>query len=242
MCERVVTNQGPGLTAEQLARLFQPFERLDAPRKAIPGTGIGLSLSKRLVELTGGSIGVRSQLGQGSSFWVRLPVAPESSIPTGGHEPGLAKARKATVAVRRSVLYLEDNLANQRLMEKILQLPADLVLTCTADPATAMTIASQEPPAVVLLDLCLPDADGLEVMRQMRDAGMGMPIIAVSASAMPEDIRRGLDAGFNRYLTKPLNVAQVLETLDQALNSAETAPLRREAQAPQGASPLIRRT
>ena len=79
-------------------------------------------------------------------------------------------------------------------------------------------------------------------MRQMRDAGMGMPIIAVSASAMPEDIRRGLDAGFNRYLTKPLNVAQVLETLDQALNSAETAPLRREAQAPQGASPLIRRT
>ena len=212
-----VTDQGPGILPEHLGRLFQPFERLGQDG-AVEGSGIGLALSRSLVQQMHGEIGVRSQPGQGSEFWLRLPLA--AALPAVAAPPLAAPAAAQAAAERRyAVLYIEDNPVNLLLMEGMLaHRPAiDLRLADLPEPGLAM--AQAQAPDLVLLDIQLPGIDGFEVLRRLRRMpGMaGVPVIAVSASVMPADHALAAQAGFDGYLGKPVHMAALLALVDQAL-------------------------
>ncbi len=215
-----IDDSGAGLTPEQQARLFVPFERLDADQKHIEGTGIGLALSKRLVELMGGQIGVDSQPGQGSRFWVRLPAAQGWSE----HAPSLHATLDDVASAggegeRTKVLCIEDNPANLRLIEGLLALRPDIHLLTAAAPGLGLELARAHRPALILLDINLPDMDGYAVLRCLREneTTRDIPVLAVSANAMPKDLERGKAAGFVDYLTKPIGIQRFLAVVDRVL-------------------------
>lgn len=210
-----VADQGPGITPEQLPRLFQAFERLDM-EGAVEGTGIGLSLSRSLVALMGGEIGVRSVPGQGSVFWVRLPAG------TGGvvvADPPPQASTPAPPARRHDVLYIEDNEVNQLLMQGMLAYRPAIDLRLAAWPEEGLAMALEQVPDLVLLDIQLPGIDGFEVLRLMRSQPSlrEVPVIAVSANAMPADLADARLAGFADYLTKPVDMPRLLALVDSAL-------------------------
>ncbi len=213
-----VADEGPGLDAAQQARLFRPFERLGAAAAGIEGTGIGLALSRRLVELMHGAIGVTSAPGQGSVFWFRLPRA-QDAVPALGPGDGDAEMQAAAPATGsdRCVLYIEDNPSNLRLVEDIVAMRPRWRLCAADTPATGLRLARTLHPDLLLLDIHLPGMDGFAVLRALReDAALrGTPVVAVSAHAMPEDLARAEAAGFDDYLTKPLVVARLLALLDR---------------------------
>jgi PAS domain S-box-containing protein len=214
---RVVDN-GPGLDAAQQQRLFVPFERLDAEVRQIQGTGIGLALSKRLVELMGGRIGVDAERGRGSSFWVQLPRG-EASLPPPMPAPAAAAEAPQLRSHRHTVLCIEDNPANLRLIEQIFAHRGDMALISAMTPAAGLDLARSHQPALVLLDINLPDMDGYEVLRCLRDhaSTREIPVLAVSASAMPRDLERAKAAGFAGYVTKPVDVADLIARVEALL-------------------------
>jgi PAS domain S-box-containing protein len=215
-CWRVcVDDTGPGLDAEQQSRLFVPFERLEAARTAIEGTGIGLALSRRLVELMRGRIGVQSEPGRGSSFWVELPKADDRApapAPAAPAEPVSVNAADA----QHELLCIEDNPANQSLVEHIVALRPQWRLLSATTPTAGLALARTHKPRLILLDIHLPEMDGWAVMRVLREdpATRDIPVVAVSAHAMPADLARGHAAGFAQYLTKPLQLERVLAVMD----------------------------
>ena len=212
----VVADQGPGILPEQLGRLFQPFERLGQDG-AVDGTGIGLALSRSLVQLMHGEIGVRSQPGQGSEFWLQLPLA--AALP-GAVSPLAAPATAAAAGGRRcSVLYIEDNPVNLLLMEGMLAHRPMIDLRVAELPEPGLAMAEAQPPDLVLLDIQLPGIDGFEVLRRLRRMpGMaGVPVIAVSASVMPADHALAAQAGFDGYLGKPVHMPALLGLVDRVL-------------------------
>ncbi|MBP6854574.1 MAG: PAS domain S-box protein, partial [Rhodoferax sp.] len=165
-----ISDTGAGLSAEQQARLFMPFERLDADRTGVEGTGIGLALSKRLVEHMQGAIGVHSALGMGSTFWVRLPRANGRSEPVAIGLPAGTQQGAGPGAPRwRDVLCIEDNPANLRLIERILGRRADIRLVSASAPGLGLELARSHRPALILLDINLPDMDGYAVMQCLRE-------------------------------------------------------------------------
>ena len=210
-----VVDQGAGIPAEHLPRLFQAFERLDM-NGAVEGTGIGLALSRSLVTLMHGEIGVHSLPGQGSTFWLRLPgagaVAPRAPLPPVAGQP-------AAPGRRYQVLYIEDNEVNQLLMEGMLAHRPAIDLHLAALPVTGLAMAAAAPPDLVLLDIQLPGIDGFEVLRRLRDlpALCSAPVIAVSANAMPSDLEDARLAGFAVYLTKPVDMPRLLALIDRTL-------------------------
>ena len=216
-----VRDDGPGLTAQQCERLFVAFERLDADERRIEGTGIGLALSKRLVELMGGTIGVDSTPGAGSTFWLRLPLS--DAVPASASDGPDAAPPPAQPAAgdpaRREVLCIEDNPANLRLIESMLASRRDLRLLSAIAPGLGLELARTRQPALILLDINLPDMDGWAVLRCLLEhpATRDIPVVAVSANAMPADIERGKAAGFAAYLTKPLDVRRLMEVVDRLL-------------------------
>jgi PAS domain S-box-containing protein len=215
-----VSDTGPGLTAEQRARLFVPFERLDAEARQIQGTGIGLALTKRLVELMGGTVGVESTPGVGTTFWVRLATAPAHV----GDMPAEALTPPATGAdgtALREVLCIEDNPANLRLIEGIFATRRDIRLLTAIAPGLGLELARVHRPALILLDIGLPDMDGFAVLECLRQSEVtrAIPVVAVSANAMPRDLERAKAAGFDAYLTKPLDIAQLLRVVDERLGA-----------------------
>jgi PAS domain S-box-containing protein len=215
-----VRDDGPGLSAEQQSRLFQPFERLDAARSGVEGTGIGLALCKRLVQAMGGSIGVDSQPGQGCTFWLRLPpLAPAPALPAPPAGEPVPADTPAHAAALRTVLYVEDNNVNVLLMEAMLARLPGLRLLSALHPVEGLRLARAEKPALVLLDIQLPDMSGFEVLARLRaDPGMrDVPVVAVSANALQRDIDAALAAGFNAYITKPVVLEELLATVQQAL-------------------------
>jgi len=219
-----VTDTGAGLTDEQQRRLFQSFERLDADRTAVKGAGIGLVLSKRLVELMGAEIGMHSEVGVGSTFWVRLDRADAASAIASPEPPSPeATALAAPPAVTKLVLYIEDDPVNLMLMEAVFASRPGLQLVGAALPERGLQLARSERVDLILLDIQLPGIDGYEVLRRLRadESTRAIPVIAVSANAMPADIERGLAAGFLDYLTKPLDMPQLLQAVHQALDSVE---------------------
>ncbi|KPF48594.1 hypothetical protein IP87_07250 [beta proteobacterium AAP121] len=223
-----VEDTGPGIGPGQQERLFQPFERLDAARSPVEGAGIGLALSKWLVDLMRGEIGVSSQRGEGSRFWVRLALAPGDATPdarqtadstapaeaTEGAAPAGAAAQR-----QQTVLYIEDNVVNQLLMEGMLALRPGLRLLVAGLPETGLVMAQQARPDLVLLDIQLPGMDGYEVLRRLRaqPGTAGTPVVAVSANAMHSDLEAAEAAGFADYVTKPLDLARLLAVVDRLL-------------------------
>jgi PAS domain S-box-containing protein len=210
-----VADQGPGIAPDQLPRLFQAFERLGVDG-AIEGTGIGLALSRHLVTLMHGEIGVRSAPGEGCVFWVRLPgsVAALPGLPP----PGVAGASEAPQR-RHSVLYIEDNEVNRMLMEGMLGHRPGIDLHLASLPEEGLALAAAQPPDLVLLDISLPGMDGFEVLRRLREmpAMRTVPVIAVSANAMPADLEDAQRAGFADYLTKPVHLPRLLDLVDRTL-------------------------
>ena len=221
-----VRDTGAGLAPEQLLQLFQPFNRLGKEASAEEGTGIGLVVTKRLVELMDGTIGANSTVGVGSEFWIdlELTVAPQHV----DHEmdnvvPLPAKAVEGKPL--RTLLYVEDNPANLELVEQLIARRPDLRLLTAADGNLGIEFARDYLPEVILMDINLPGISGISAMKilQADPATAHIPIIALSANAIPRDIERGLEAGFFRYLTKPIKVGEFMETLDVALKFAQSA-------------------
>ncbi len=220
-----VRDTGLGLSSDELAHLFQPFNRLGQAGGVEEGTGIGLVVSKRLVELMDGSIGAHSSLGQGSVFWVELHAAQavdnSGLVPLDEGAPDAAPPPHDAGPPRHTVLYVEDNPANLRLVRRLLQRRTDLVLIEANDGRQGVELARSAQPDVILMDINLPGISGLAALAILAgDARTAhIPVLALSANAMPRDIERGLAAGFFRYLTKPIKLLELLGALDQALES-----------------------
>jgi len=220
-----VQDTGEGLSPEKLAQLFQPFNRLGQEASAEEGTGIGLVVSKRLVELMGGEIGVESTVGVGSVFWIELNLAAEPQPAADASEPlAPIQARVQRGAALRTLLYVEDNRANMQLVEQLIARRPDMRLLSAGDGTRGIALARTHQPEVILMDINLPGISGIQALKILRadPATAHIPVLAISANAMPHDIERGLAAGFFRYLTKPIKVNEFMEALDMALEFSET--------------------
>lgn len=216
----LVTDSGPGLTADELARLFVPFERLNADDHQVEGTGIGLALSKRLVQMMNGDIGVHSSKGCGSTFWVQFPLARSmasaaSDASAGGVSQPVAPERSGVA--QRTVLCMEDNPNNLQLMASILGMLPGVRMLSAISPGLGLEMARSHQPDLILLDINLPDMDGFEVMRCLREqpSTKSIPVVAVSANAMEQDLARGMAAGFADYVTKPIDVGRLLRVVEE---------------------------
>ncbi len=218
-----VRDSGVGLTAEQLTQLFQPFNRLGQEATAEEGTGIGLVVTKRLIELMDGHIGAHSVPAIGSEFWVELPLttAPKYSVLNLARHDAVQLPTDGAL-VRHTLLYVEDNPANLDLVEQLIARRPDLHLLSAADARIGIEFARTHMPVIILMDINLPGLSGIEAMKilhsDLRTAHI--PIIALSANAVPRDIARGLEAGFFNYITKPIKVLPFMEALDVALTHA----------------------
>jgi signal transduction histidine kinase/ActR/RegA family two-component response regulator len=218
-----VRDTGAGLTAEQLAQLFQPFNRLGKEASAEEGTGIGLVMTKRLIELMGGAIGADSTVGVGSVFWVELGLTSAPQLAVLEAERAVL-ARPTDGTPLRTLLYVEDNPANLELVEQLVARRSDLRLLSAADGNMGVEYARAYQPDVILMDINLPGISGVEALRILRadPSTAHIPVIALSANAIPRDIDRGLEAGFFNYLTKPIKVNQFMDALDVALKFSQT--------------------
>ena len=226
-----VRDTGPGLSPEKVAELFQPFNRLGQERGTEEGTGIGLVVSKRLVNLMGGAIGVHSTDGVGSAFWIELRAgdAPASPYAAPRVPEGVPVASSEPAPPRRTVLCIEDNPANLKLIAGLLARRPDLRLISADDGRSGIELARAAAPDVILMDINLPGISGITALGILAGdpATAQIPVVAVSANAMPRDIKHGMAAGFFRYLTKPIRVAEFEHTLDAALALARTRNLKK---------------
>jgi protein-histidine pros-kinase len=213
----LVHDTGPGIDAEKISRVFTPFDRLGAEQGDVEGTGLGLALSKALVEAMGGTIGVESAPGLGSTFWVQLPRTErlqqryEAGTGTGSVEPALPQAR--------IVLYIEDNVPSAQLMERIFSRWPDVKLISAMQGLLGLELARQHRPDLILLDLHLPDIQGIEVLQKVRsDPNLrSIPVVVTSADATPGQIARLRAAGADEYLTKPLDILKFSEVVRKYL-------------------------
>ena len=218
----VVTDTGIGISPGHQKELFQPFHRLGAEYTAIEGTGIGLALAKRLVEAMGGSIGFTTEVGRGSSFWIEFPIETADNVLADGKATaasGVAPARGYTM------LYVEDNPANLRLVEHLVATFPDVTLLTAPRPQLGLDLARAHRPNVIILDINLPDMNGFEVLARLKamPETRDIPVLALSAAAMPKDIKRGLAAGFFSYMTKPLDVNEFQSNVEAALKGNRSA-------------------
>lgn len=219
-----VRDTGDGLAPEHLEQLFQPFNRL-GQTDVEEGTGIGLVVCKRLVELMNGQIGVESTVGGGSLFWVELNrTAVSQSVPHAAEPTADAEKQDQGAAQLYTMLYVEDNPANLMLVEDIIARRPDIHLLSAKDAISGIEIARASLPDIILMDINLPGISGIDALKILAKipATARIPVIALSANAMPRDIKNGLDAGFCRYLTKPVKIKELLATLDVVLESART--------------------
>ena len=215
-----VEDSGQGLAAEQIAQLFQPFNRLGQENNAEEGTGIGLVMTKRLIELMGGKIGLESTVAEGSIFWVEIPRSSAESIIKYKTTPNPLEIPNVhqNASIHR-LLYVEDNPANLMLVEDIIERRADIGLFTAQDGIRGIELARTKQPNIILMDINLPGISGIDALRILQKDPLTshIPIIALSANAIPADIQKGLDAGFFRYLTKPIKINELLATIDLAI-------------------------
>ena len=220
-----VRDTGAGLAPEQLAQLFQPFNRLGKESGAEEGTGIGLMVTKRLVDLMGGSIGADSTVGVGSVFWIELGVtsAPQFADRKAGSATRLARQLPPGTPLR-TLLYVEDNPANLELVQQLVARRTDLRMLSAADGALGIEFARACGPDLILMDINLPGISGIEALKILRadPSTAHIPILALSANAGARDIEKGREAGFFNYLTKPIRVDAFMDALDAALRHSET--------------------
>lgn len=220
-----VRDTGEGLSAKKLAQLFQPFNRLGQEGGEQEGTGIGLVVSKRLVELMGGSIGAHSTVGVGSDFWIELNLAdPLSQVLDTKAEQALRPVSAQEETSVRTLLYVEDNEANMELVAQLIARRPDMRLLRAEDGLRGLAMARTHRPDVILMDINLPGISGLQALGLLHDDPMTthIPVLALSANAMPRDVEKGLEAGFFRYLTKPIKIAEFMLALDQSLELTQS--------------------
>jgi PAS domain S-box-containing protein len=217
--ELAVRDTGRGLSAEQQAHLFEPFNRLGAEGQGIEGRGIGLATVRHLLGLMGGRLQWHSRVGEGSDFLVWLPVAaPAAAAPL---PPALPCATPAAPDAPLSALYVEDNAVNVLVVRELLGLRPNVTLHVAADGHSGIEQALRQRPGLVLVDMQLPDMDGHQLLRRLRALGLRVPIVALSANAMPDAVQRARDAGFDDYWTKPIDVAQFLAGVDRLTARAQ---------------------
>jgi len=211
-----VKDSGNGIANEDLEELFEPYNRLSARASGIEGAGIGLVITKQLVELMGGHIGVESKESHGSVFWLELPIANserfgEANVSLGEEQSSPNKEHVDNI----NILYIEDDMANVRLMQQIVMIEKNWQLRHSLSAEAGLSLAKAEIPDIILLDINLPGMDGFEALecikmdRQLKT----IPVIAVSADAMKHDIDRAIKAGFDAYITKPVNVAEIIKKI-----------------------------
>jgi signal transduction histidine kinase/ActR/RegA family two-component response regulator len=233
-----VSNTDAGLTPEQVDQLFQPFNRLGREGGTEQGTGIGLVVTKKMVELMGGTIGAESSVGVGSVFWVEFTASrqPETACTQNNHSvPDLPLQDATHMALPlRTLLCVEDNPANLLLIEELIGRRSDLKLSTAIDAELGIKMAIAYRPDTILMDINLSGMDGFGALQVLREepATAHIPVMALSASATARDIARGLEAGFFRYLTKPIHVQEFMDSIDFALlYAAENAVARAEVTA-----------
>jgi CheY-like chemotaxis protein len=228
----MVTDTGPGIAPETLERLFIPFERFTAGQHGIEGTGLGLPLSKGLAEAMGGTLGLTSTVGQGSSFWVELSrtESPVERVERQEGGPTLVQDQPDPAWPALTVLYIEDNASNLELVETLLSRRPNTTLISAMRPQLGLDLAAQHHPDLVLLDLHLPDMPGEEVLRRLlaNPKTADVPVVILSADARHTQIKRMLKQGARAFLTKPLDVKELLGLLaaiaDEQERSASPPP------------------
>ena len=227
-----VDDTGIGLSAEQQAHLFEPFNRLGAERTGVEGTGIGLVIVRRLLEAMQGRLEVRSQPGQGSSFIAWVPeatAATPTDAPPSTADPAHLAPRPAS-GTELHVLYAEDNDINAELVLEVLKLRPGCLVRVATSGAETLAMAREQAPDLFLLDMHLGDMSGFELARQLQleSALQDVPRVAFSADAMPDQIHRARDHGFSGYLTKPLDVAALLACVDEHTERVRQLPSPRQ--------------
>jgi len=216
-----VRDTGEGIPPEKMKRLFLPFERLGMETVEQEGTGLGLALSKGLVEAMGGRIGAESKVGEGSIFWLELKLDSERLNETilAEVEEHLSDRMRSEIGL---VLYVEDNLANIKLVEAIMECLTGVKLITAMQGRQALELAKEQKPDLILLDLQLPDIPGSEVLRLLKaePATQNTPVIIISANAIPENISDLLVQGALAYLTKPIDIKEFLKVVEETLGEA----------------------
>ncbi len=221
-----VKDTGSGMSPAQLEQLFQPFNRLGKESSGEEGTGIGLVVTKQLVELMDGVIGVESAVGVGTVFWVEFATSAAPALALGNVGDAAHDRRAPATRVpgdKPTLLYVEDNPANLALVQQLIGRRGDLNLLTAIDGHVGVQMARTYLPDVILMDINLPGVSGYGALAILRDdpATAHIPVLALSANAIPRDIEKGLEAGFFRYLTKPIRVREFMDALDVALHHAE---------------------
>ena len=224
----LVADSGNGLDPLQLEQLFQPFNRLGQEEGTEEGTGIGLVVTKQLVELMNGTIGVTSEPGIGTEFWVEFPVSAAPAFADAPHGVTFSDAVAEVAAPlapskQRTLLYVEDNPANMELVEQLIARRSDLKLLTAINGHLGIVMARALQPDLILMDINLPGLSGFGALKILRNdpSTASIPVIALSANAVPRDIERGMEAGFFRYLTKPIKVREFMDALDVTLEFAQ---------------------
>jgi CheY-like chemotaxis protein len=220
-----VQDSGRGIPADQLERIFQPFERLGAETEGIEGTGIGLAIVRQLAQRLGGAIDVRSTAGAGSEFLLWLPAAPTPLTPSRSGAAVLVAPEAQGPPPPLKLLCIEDNPVNMMLVREVLRLRPHIEFQGADFGLQGLALLTAWRPQVVLLDLQLPDLPGLEVLKRLRadPANRGMRVIALSANAMPQDVEDAVAAGFDDYWTKPIEIDRFLKGIDALSDSLQGA-------------------
>jgi signal transduction histidine kinase/CheY-like chemotaxis protein len=218
-----VTDTGPGIAPEKMERLFTPFDRLDVDQTGVEGSGLGLALSKRLVEAMGGALGVESSVGRGSTFWVELPLVEDWVKRLDGGEGAPAPARSDALRKARVVLYVEDNLSNLKLIERVVAHRPEVRILPAMQGRLGLDLAREHSPDLILLDLHLPDMPGEEFLLRLRamPETREIPVVVISADATPGQADRLLASGARGYLAKPVEVKKFLALLDEVSQEGE---------------------
>jgi PAS domain S-box-containing protein len=215
----LVQDTGPGIPNEKLERLFTPFERLGAEQSNVEGTGLGLALSQRLMQAMGGSIGVESTVGKGSTFWLELPRTKSPLQKRSLHKKNGDGCGARSKVAKRKILYIEDNLSNLTLIEQMLEERPEIELLTAMQGKLGLDLARQHSLDLILLDVHLPDLHGHEVISELKssETTRNIPVVVISADATTHQINRLVKAGADTYLTKPLDVTEFFRVLDKTI-------------------------